>query len=275
MEKNSAFFQVFLYCLCALLVILFVNLYGVFAFADKVLPASVVKLLPILLVVLAVVAVLIFFYQSRHRLGGNTSLIWLGGLVCLVALTLPDSRFPAKRIHVAEYMGLVCLVRYAMSWRIQGGTLLFFSIFATILFGIHDELLQGLHPSRTYGVRDMLVNSFAALGGGLIWHGCALYVRSEITGNRKAGGTDKYIAIGYLCWFSLSILAFVVPLAAYRQETVPYWPLLPLSAATVFWSLYYPDVEAHIKYGCFVANCVGYLFFFYPVAINVLSYTFY
>lgn len=275
MGKKSALFQMFLYCLCVLLVILFVNLYGVFAIADRLLPASVVQLLPILVVVLFILAVLTYFLFKNNAHEVSRSLLWIGGTVCVVALIIPDSRFPAKRIHVAEYMALVCLVRYAMSWRIQGGVLLFFSILATILFGMHDELLQGLHPSRTYGLRDMLVNSFAAVGGGLIWHGCSLFVRPELRDEKRKNSRGTSATTAYLCWFFLGIMAFVIPLSAYRQETIPYWPLLPLSGAVVLWSLYYQDVEPRYKYGCFVVNCLAYLFLLYPVAINVSSYTFY
>ncbi len=275
MGKKSALFQMFLYCLCVLLVILFVNLYGVFAIADSWLPASVLQLLPILVVVLFFAAVVAFFFRRSSAYDGSRSLLWLGGTVCVAALVIPDSQFPAKRVHVAEYMALVCLVRYAMSWRLQGLSLLFFSVFATILFGIHDELLQGLHPARTYGLRDMLVNSFAALGGGLIWHSCSLFVRPELREEKRRGKRDTNIILAYLCWFSLSILTFVVPLSVYRQETIPYWPLLPLSAAVVLWSLYYHDLAPRFKYGFFVVNCLAYLFLLYPVAINVSSYTFY
>jgi len=274
MQKNRIFFQLILYCLCAILVVFFVNLYSVWAIADKMLPNWLLTALPIIAGLIFTSAALFYLYQRKSRPAQiNSSLLLLGGAICIAALLIPDSRFPVKRIHVVEYMTLVCLVRYVMSWRIQGAALLFFSVMATILFGIHDELLQGIHPSRTYGLRDMFVNGVAALGGGLVWHGGALFVREMDQQKMNQVGLTS---VGlYLCWLSLAILAFVVPLTVYRQEVMPYWPLLPLSAAMVVWALFSTEISGGQKYGCVVVSCLACLFFLYPVAINALAYSFY
>ncbi|WP_458775650.1 VanZ family protein [Desulforhopalus sp. 52FAK] len=275
MQKESVSFQIFLYCLCGFLVLFFVNLYGVWALADNLLPASVIKLLPVTAVLLFVVTV--FLYYSRRRVTTckvHWPMVWAGGFGCIFALTLPDGQFPVKRVHVIEYMILVCLVRYTMSYHLQGRLLLFFSVLATIMFGLHDELLQGLHPSRTYGLRDMIVNACAALGGGLIWHGGSLFLRPEKNDQKTVERNDLTIASAYLVWLCFSVIAFVFPLMAYRQELIPYWLLLPLSGSVVLWALYSSEIKGPLKYGCTVVNCIVFLFLIYPVVINGSSYIF-
>ena len=95
--------------------------------------------------------------------------------LCLLALLVSDMRYAVKRIHVVEYLFLSLVVRYGMSWKLQEKNLLLFSFLATAVFGVHDELLQGIHPLRTYGLRDMAVNGISAAGGALIWHGADLF----------------------------------------------------------------------------------------------------
>lgn len=272
MQKKGLFFQIFLYCLCGLLVVLFVNLYSFWVVVDQLLPAHMMKALPVAAVIIFVFAAL--FYLSRIKTDKsevNWFIFGAGVAVSVLALLVPDRQFPVKRIHVFEYMVLACLVRYVMSWRIQGRSLLFFSVLGTILFGIHDELLQGVHPLRTYGLRDMVANGVAAVGGGLIWHGGGLFIRPGIISHKRGERKEYVFVTAYLVWLCLCILAFIVPLTAYRQEIIPYWPLIPLSGVIVLWSLYYQKVEGQLQYGCLVVNCLISLYLAYPVVINASS----
>lgn len=273
MQNKNMYYQVLGYVLCAILVVFFVNLYSVWAVASKLLPPQLLTILPIAAGATLTAAALFYFLKRKAQSSRQeNSLILLGGAICLLALFLPDSQYPVKRIHVVEYMILVCLVRYVMSLKIQGKPLLIYSVLVTVLFGIHDELLQGIHPSRTYGLRDMLVNGVSALGGGLIWHGGLLFTKDL---NNSESMQGRHVAVCYLFFLFLSVLAFIVPLTVYRQETIPYWPLMPLSGAMVAWTFYSQEVFGAQKYGCLVVSCLAYLFFLYPVTINVLAYNFF
>ena len=270
MQKESAFFQILLYCLCTVLVVLYVNLYVVWGFVNQLLPPAAMEVLPVVAVFVFVVVVLFCYARNKQNISKMSwYMVGMGGALCLFALLLPDGQFPVKRVHVVEYMLLACLVRYTMSWRLHGTALLFFSVLVTVLFGIHDELLQGIHPSRTYGLRDILVNSVAAVGGGFIWHGGSLFVRLGNFSQKMVGRKEYKLVAIYLCWLCLSVLAFIIPLTAYRQEVIPYWPLLPISAGLVLWSMYSAELHDHLKYGCSVVSCLIYTFLVYPVVINV------
>lgn len=270
--KNSLSFQVFLYVLCCVLVIIFVHLYSVFSFFNRVLPSQALVILPIVLVLFALFFIFFCSFSKKDQL--NWSLVLTGMLLCLGALTIPDSRYPVKRIHVLEYMLLSSLVRYAMSWKIQGGKLLFFSVLATAVFGIHDELLQGIHLKRTYGLQDMSVNGLSALGGGLIWHGGRVFQGRDVHLAQQSA-TDRGPLILYLSWLAASVFCFIMPLAGLKNQPVPYWTLLPLSAALLFWALYLKQFVGGGRYGCMVLNGLIFPFFCYPLVINAFSFTFY
>lgn len=274
MEKGSLPWQIFLYTACWLLVVVFVHLYGVFSLLNRLLPTPVIAVVPIAAVLSVLVFLPRFLKTQAHE--GKVSRPWVvaGVLLCIIALAIPDGRYPVKRIHVLEYMALSCLVRYAMSWRLQGGPLLFFSVLAGMAFGVHDELLQGIHSQRTYGLRDISVNGVASLGGSFIWHGGALFV-----GNNKRllpeHITERWgTALFYLAWLVLSTLAFIIPLAGYKNVALPYWMFLPLSAALVFWALYHQQLQGSVRYGCLVVSCLAFSFFCYPVVINAVSLSF-
>jgi len=270
--KDSLSFQVFLYALCCVLVIVFVHLYSVYSLLNKVLPPEAPVILPIALVLFALFFV--FFCSFRKKDQVYWPLLLTGILLCLGALIIPDSRYPVKRIHVLEYMLLSCLVRYAMSWKIQGAKLLFFSVVATAVFGIHDELLQGIHLKRTYGLRDMGVNGLSAFGGGLIWHGGRLFQREAVLSVHQSAANSS-LPILYLSWLVASVFCFVVPLAGLKNQPIPYWTLLPLSAALLFWALYLEQFAGRTRHGCMVLSGLVFSFFCYPFVINAFSLTFY
>ena len=49
--------------------------------------------------------------------------------------------------------------------RLVGYRLAVVSIVTAGLLGVHDEMLQGLHPERRFGVTDILVNALSAAAG--------------------------------------------------------------------------------------------------------------
>ncbi|PIE58128.1 MAG: hypothetical protein CSA33_04235 [Desulfobulbus propionicus] len=203
------------------------------------------------------------------------SLVTVGALLCLYALSLPNAAYPYKRIHVLEYMSLALAVRYVMSWKLQGRALLFFSVLATMAFGIHDELLQGIHPQRTYGLRDVTVDAVSALGGGLLWNGLALFSRPHTTWYPEDTPAQWRPALFYLFWLVLSVLGFILPLPGYKNGVLPYWILIPLTASLVFWALYHFQLPGKARYGCGVLSCQVFSFFCYPFVINAYSLPFY
>jgi hypothetical protein len=187
-----------------------------------------------------------------------------GLIICLLSLLVPDPGFPIKRIHVAEYAALSLVVRYTMSPWLRGRPLLFYSVCFAAVLGIHDEFLQGLHPARTYGLRDMAVNALGSLGGGLIWHGLNLFSAGPATNDQV---TDSVIeATGgnllerlYLGWLAAATLMLAVPAYHFKGSPVAFWTVLPLLAGPVFFSLYRPALRTRSYHGiiALTISCVA------------------
>ncbi len=258
---------------CGLLVIAFVHFYGLYQMVNERLGGGFLKISPLILPILF----LGVLFSLRNR---NTKLppirrlpVVLGLCCCLGALAVPDPEIAVKRIHVMEYLLLSLYVRYTLSFRLSGMPLLLFSCLLSCLYGVHDELLQGLHPARTYGLRDMLVNGVSACGGGLVWHGLGLFA-GRATGEAGKEVDRPWFGILHLAGLAAAVPAMAVPLIAHRHDSLPAWPFLPLAAAMVLWSCFPAPDRSPIRHGLLSVHVVAFLFLLYPIAVNGLQIVF-
>lgn len=141
---------------------MYANAYSGWAFFTTQLGATA-NYIPIILVVLMLASAIPIIKNSKNELKKR----WLlAGIVCVViALILPQSTAPAKRIHVAEYAFLSLIVFTLQRQKLAGLQLIGFSVTITLLYGAHDEMIQGLLPTRSFGFKDILVDGLSGLGG--------------------------------------------------------------------------------------------------------------
>ncbi len=170
------------------------------------------------------------FIIRRRNIRVQWASVLLGVVIAVVSLFLSDPRFPAKRIHIVEYGILAIVVRHAFSYRLDGARLLWATVAVTALLGCHEELLQGLHPLRTFGPADFARNGVAAVAGGLIGHGLHLFQR-EIRANQDVSSALSLETVVVLLGAGLLLLS----LAAFRSDWIPWWTLAPLLAAGAVW----------------------------------------
>ncbi len=234
-----------LYVLCFATVVCYVNMFQFWAWLSKQLgPGLLVKLLPIIVTV-AVLMVIGSRFVNRVNRGYRIKFLFLGlGIVgAFFSLAIPDPHVPIKRIHVAEYIILSFLVRYTLSYRLQGTSLTLFTALVTILFGVHDEMLQGLHSLRYYGWRDIIVNGSAGLSGALLGHGLLCF---EGPGNSQTAGHNRQvltaaIVVLYIL-LAAAVAAHVVFIYQQRGSQFNYPSLLPLTGVCLLIGGLYPEI---------------------------------
>ena len=166
----------------------------------------------------------------RRNIRVQWGVVLLGVAIAVVSLFLSDPRFPAKRIHIVEYGVLAIVVRHAFSYRLDGTPLLWATVVVTVLLGCHEELLQGLHPLRTFGPGDIARNAAAALAGGLIGHGLCLF-QKEARAREDVSPMLSLETVAVLLGAGLLLLS----LAAFRSDWIPWWTMAPLLAAGAVW----------------------------------------
>jgi len=111
--------------------------------------------LPWIMVGAIALGLVVFLLWKRS--GARISWRWLAVavLAAVIGLSITDPAFPGKRIHVPQYFLLAIIVWFALPARLRTPMTPVFVLVAVVLYGIHDEFLQGLHPRRTFGLRDM------------------------------------------------------------------------------------------------------------------------
>ena len=263
------------YLSALLLVIVYINMFPAVRYIVKQWGTTPVLVLPVLGTVAVLIVIFWLFLRAgrKPRAQPGIVLLIIGTAICLAALITPDPQAPVKRIHVIEYMALSLLVRYTMSVRHQGAALLLYSIFFSSLLGVHDELLQGLHPLRTYGTRDILVNALGSAGGGLIWQGFNLFEHPEQTSGQPAR-LSRVTAL-YLAWLFCSVLVFCIPLLYFREELLPLWPGAPLAVGLALFIAAAANRSARITHGSWAVSCAAYSLLAYPLAVRLVPVVFF
>jgi hypothetical protein len=72
---------------------------------------------------------------------------------------------PNKYIHIPEYVLMAWLLYQAMIIDYKGRGILLLVFICAAMLGVVDELLQGIHPQRTYGWKDMIINAASSFIG--------------------------------------------------------------------------------------------------------------
>lgn len=163
------------------------------------------------------------FYSNRR---GWTYIV-AGAAIALVGILATDPNFPAKRIHIPQYFILAFVVRRALSFDLPARWLFPGAVLLTTVLGVHDELIQGLLPTRTFGLRDIGVNFLGALSGGAVGAGLSLFSTPE---NKNAPIPDKRTLFGIVA-VGLGLALMIAPLEYFRDVSIPVWTVLPLLAA--------------------------------------------
>ena len=188
-EEFSGMYLFMLHGACFFLVVGYVNMFQLWAWLSKALGhGALAKMLPVIVTLFVLLIISLRFIQRVNR-GNRIKFVFLGvGIVgTFLALAIPDSHVPIKRIHVAEYIILSFVVRYTLSHRLKGLQLAIFTVLVTALYGVHDEMLQGLHSLRYYGWRDIIVNAVAGFSGAMLGHGLVCFDVYESGEKEKPG----------------------------------------------------------------------------------------
>jgi hypothetical protein len=196
---------------------------------SEALPEAIAGSVPAALAV-ALLGVLVVRGHRRLQRRAPAAVAWLGAALALggLAYALADPAFPAKRIHLFQYALLALVVRRALAAGIGDPLLVPASAAVAGLLGIHDELLQGLHPDRFFGLPDIAVNAVSAGAGACL--GAALA--------DSGGGTTPRLRPREAIAAALALAALaalIAGLAGHGIDSLPAWSWLPPAAALPAW----------------------------------------
>jgi VanZ family protein len=174
----------------------------VFQMLSRHFPSEVVQRVPwIIVMILGVVYVV-----TARRTGYSKRFCGMLATSLLITLVLlPAQRNPNKVIHIPEYILMTWLLFQALSIDYRGKGIYALTFICASMLGVLDELMQGAHPARFYGITDMGLNAAASIIGVL-----------SLAGVRRIN-TDNAAWLGRLGQYrgALILLAFAMLAAGY------------------------------------------------------------
>lgn len=277
-KERSSLSLFMLHGACFLLVVVYVNMFQFWAWLSRELgPGILVRILPIV-VTLAVLGIIVIRFVRRVNRGYRIRYVFLGlGIIfAFLALAIPNPDIPIKRVHVAEYIILAFLVRYVLSQRLDGLPLTLFTILVTILYGVHDEMLQGLHSMRYFGWRDIIVNAVAGMSGGMLGHGLMVFEREKQVGAGEGQGRAAFAQYAWLVLLSGVLIWQVSYLYLHRTGIALYAAVGPLLVFGLISAVWYRSIFCGFSgsYGLRVMFWQAAGLVLYPLAARYLGIEF-
>jgi hypothetical protein len=133
-----------------------------------------------------------------------------------------------KYIHIPEYVLMTWILYQALAVDYKGSGILLLIFMCAAMLGIVDELLQGIHPQRTYGWKDMIIDTASSFIGVLTLLG----IKHQVTGNWTWLGRLKHfksftaaILFGAMTALPMCIYLFDVQAQGRFWKVYPRWLL--------------------------------------------------
>jgi len=267
MEATQPVRTFLFHCFALVLVVAYVNTFVVWREIGYLFGRGIRDGVPFIVVGTLVLAIAVYVGVNMRRGTLSVAWLWLAAAVILavVGLSSTDPAFPAKRIHVPQYVILAIVLHFSIRGSDRTALTLLFIFLTVTAYGVHDELLQGLHPRRTYGLRDMFVNACGAGAGTLL-------VRALSPGDRALAPALE-VRPGALVAFALTIggvFMFVLAGTAFRTDVLPYWTVLPALAGAIALAVAAERLSFRgdrLAVRALVGVCL--LYSVYPLMINV------
>ena len=134
----------------------------VFLAMQRHLPAKFTVNAPFLIIILLALTYL-FMGLKRNRVMHCAVVLTISTIIVFFITTFEHNS--NKYIHIPEYVLMSWLLYQALIVDYKGRGILLLVFICGGMLGVVDEIMQGIHPQRTYGWKDMIINAAACLIG--------------------------------------------------------------------------------------------------------------
>jgi hypothetical protein len=131
---------------------------------------------PVVIVGTVGIAYVVVVLLTQRNLKNLLFLIPCGAIAFLIIRLVSN---PNKHIHIPEYVLMAWLLYAVLSKDYKGKGLFILIFICASMLGVVDELEQGIHPARFYGLSDMIVNSASAMIGVFTIMGLKKYIATD------------------------------------------------------------------------------------------------
>ena len=161
-KKYLNLHRILLWALVAIYTLALPHAIFVYNAITKHFSASIAENIPVyILVLFGITYIAVGFIKKKHfRCIG---FILPGAIIAYAIVSYEPN--PNKHIHLPEYVLMTWILFAAISLDYRGKGMFILVFLCSSLLGIVDELQQGIHPYRHYGLWDMELNSIASFIG--------------------------------------------------------------------------------------------------------------
>jgi len=142
----------------------------------------------------------------------------------IVFLIMNFETNPNKYIHLPEYILMTWILYQALAIDYKGSGIFLLIFTCAAMLGIVDEILQGIHPQRTYGWKDMVIDTASGFIGVLMLVGLKKTSRGDWTWIHQLRHFKSFLAA------MLFGAATAVPMCIYLfdvQDQGTFWSVYP------------------------------------------------
>ncbi len=161
-NESSFMLRVLLWALVAVYTFVLPYLIVVYTAIVKHFSAAIAGKIPITIIIVMGVVFFIIVLALKKNIKTLILLIPCTIIVWILVSLQPN---PNKYIHIPEYVVMSWILFEALSLDYKGKGIFYLVFICAASLGVVDEMMQGILPDRTYGWRDMIMNSAATVIG--------------------------------------------------------------------------------------------------------------
>jgi len=199
----------------------------VFRAVDRYFSSTITARVPLLIIIFFAAAYTILCVKLKTT---ARCLVVLGVSAFIVYGIMMVEPNANKYIHIPEYVLMTWLLHWALGADYKGSGIFLLIFICAVMLGFVDELMQGIHPERTYGWLDMIIDAASAFIGVLMLMG----VKRSASGKewswagrfRDYKATLAVILFGAVIAVMMGIRLFEVQVRGEFTAIYPRWLLI-------------------------------------------------
>jgi hypothetical protein len=161
-QKRTDVRRLILWALVAVYTIALPDVIVAYRAIERQFSSHVAGKIPLIIIIILGLCYAIFSLSTQKNLKFLAYLL-PSSVIVIVIVSLESN--PNKHIHIPEYILMSWLLFEAFSIDYSGKGILILVFMCSTMLGVVDELQQGIHAYRRYGLGDMMINSASTLIG--------------------------------------------------------------------------------------------------------------
>ncbi len=116
-----------------------------------------------LFIIIALAAIYTIICIKKNRTARCLIVIAVSGIIVIFVMNFEANA--NKYIHIPEYILMSWILYHALALDYKGSGILLLVFICAAMLGVVDEIMQGMHPQRTYGWTDMIIDAASSIIG--------------------------------------------------------------------------------------------------------------